>query len=114
MGDFTRYITKNGDRWDSIAWNAYGDVAKQKDIMDANPDVALLTAFGDGITLILPIIPEVNTQASLLPLWKQDEETVILGTNILTIQSADPTGPKATGDGSGDGFDYLLDLTITS
>lgn len=67
----TNYITKNGDRWDLIAWRAYGDITKQKEIIEANTDIALVVEFEEGITLKLPIIPEVNTQTSLLPPWKQ-------------------------------------------
>lgn len=116
MGDFTRYITKNGDRWDSIAWAAYGDVAKQKDIMDANPDIALLTAFGDGVTLILPIIPEVNTQSSLLPPWKRDGNNTEVTINVLITERADQSlkSSRRGGLDFDDEFDYNFDLVISS
>jgi phage tail protein X len=67
----TNYITKQGDRWDLIAWKAYGDITKQKEIIEQNPDIALTVEFDEGITLKLPIIPEINTQESLLPPWKR-------------------------------------------
>jgi phage tail protein X len=69
--DFTNYITKQGDRWDLIAWKAYGDITKQKDLIELNPDIDIVVIFDEGITLLLPIIEEVNTQDSLLPPWKQ-------------------------------------------
>lgn len=65
------YITKQGDRWDSIADSAYGDVTKMNDVIEANPDIAMVAAFDEGITLKLPIIEDVNTQNELLPPWKQ-------------------------------------------
>lgn len=118
MADFTAYITKNGDRWDSIAWAAYGDITKQKDIMDANPDIALLPSFGDGITLFLPIIPEVKINSGDLPLWKQGDDTTVIEPDILTVESALATPPKTSGGGLGfdddESFDYFLDLTINT
>lgn len=71
MAETTNYITKRGDRWDLIAWKAYGDITKQKEIIEANPDICLVVEFEEGITLQLPIIPNVNTQESLLPPWKR-------------------------------------------
>ncbi len=67
----TPYITREGDRWDLIAYRAYGDITKQKDIIELNPDIALVSRFPDGVTIILPIIPEADTQTSNLPPWKR-------------------------------------------
>lgn len=67
----TPYITKRGDSWWFIAWKAYGDVTKMKDIMDANPDIALVVMFDEGVTINLPIIPETETQTDDLPPWKR-------------------------------------------
>lgn len=71
MANTTPYITREGDRWDLIADRAYGDVTRQKEIMEANPDIALFTVFREGITIQLPIIPESETQTSNLPPWKR-------------------------------------------
>lgn len=71
MADTTTYITSEGDRWDSIADKAYGDVTKMDKIIDANPDLALVAEFRDGVTITLPIIPESETQTSNLPPWKR-------------------------------------------
>jgi phage tail protein X len=67
----TPYITRDGDRWDLIADKAYGDITKQKDIIELNPDIALVARFPDGVTVLLPIIPEADTQTSNLPPWKR-------------------------------------------
>jgi phage tail protein X len=71
MEETTIYITKEGDRWDTIADKAYGDVSKMDKIIDANPELALVDVFREGITLTLPIIPETETQTSNLPPWKR-------------------------------------------
>jgi phage tail protein X len=67
----TPYITRDGDRWDLIADKAYGDITKQKDIIELNPYIALVARFPDGVTVLLPIIPEADTQTSNLPPWKR-------------------------------------------
>lgn len=66
----TPYITKRGDTWALIAYKAYGDITKMKQVMDANPSIALVVIFEDGITIDLPIIPETETQTNDLPPWK--------------------------------------------
>jgi phage tail protein X len=71
MATTTPYITNSGDRWDTIANKAYGDVTKMKEIIEANPDLALVTEFDEGITILLPIIAETETQAENLPPWKR-------------------------------------------
>lgn len=65
------YITNEGDRWDLIADKAYGDVTKMDKIIEANPDLALVTNFREGVTIMLPIISETETQTSTLPPWKR-------------------------------------------
>jgi phage tail protein X len=67
----TPYITREGDRWDLIADRAYGDVTKMKDIIEANPELSLVTIFSEGVTILLPIIPQADTQTSTLPPWKR-------------------------------------------
>lgn len=71
MADTTAYNTKEGDRWDSIADKAYGDVTKMGVIIEANPDLAIVTSFRAGMTIQLPIIPEAETQTDNLPPWKR-------------------------------------------
>lgn len=67
----TPYITREGDRWDLIADRAYGDITKQEDIIAANPEISCVVQFQEGVTILLPIIPEAETQTSLLPPWKR-------------------------------------------
>lgn len=112
--DFTRYITKQGDRWDLIAWRAYGDITKQKEVMEANRDIMLVNSFDEGYTLILPIIPEVSTQDAQLPPWKRGTVNQSTTTVFLTTPKATATAPKSVGgaDLAFDFFDYSLDANI--
>lgn len=66
------YITTKGDRWDSIAYKAYGDASDFNIIQDANPNVSITDVFEGGVKLIIPIQEEtVNSNLDLLPPWKR-------------------------------------------
>jgi phage tail protein X len=78
----TRYTVKLGDRWDSIAYKAYGDVgnitiedrtiSKIQYLIEANPTLPIAYDLVAGTILNIPIIDVVqNTSDSLLPPWKR-------------------------------------------
>jgi hypothetical protein len=80
----TDYITRTGDRWDLIAWKAYGtfDTIQLDDgtqvnamayIIDNNPDVSVDDILDPGILLQVPIIPStvIPLATDLVPPWKQ-------------------------------------------
>lgn len=80
----TEYITKPGDRWDLIAYKAYGSfgvitladgtqVNAMSYLIAANPDIAIDDVLDEGLLLQVPIIPtsSVQTDDSLLPPWKR-------------------------------------------
>lgn len=41
MSEFYEYITKEGDRWDLIAWQFYTNATLYEPIIKANPDVSI-------------------------------------------------------------------------
>jgi phage tail protein X len=80
----TEYITKPGDRWDLIAYKAYGTVDDitlddgstvnaMSYIAQANPDISLDSVLTEGLLMQIPIVANssVETDVSLLPPWKQ-------------------------------------------
>jgi len=84
MSQFTQYVTLQGDRWDTIAWKAYGTVGQItvpdgrklnafQYIMEENPSVAIYKKFPAGIRIKIPIIEraEILTDTELLPPWKR-------------------------------------------
>lgn len=71
MSNNTRYITKNGDRWDLIAYKSYGDATMIDIIIAANPGVSVDPVLKEGITLNIPIVDEPDVDKSLLPPWKR-------------------------------------------
>lgn len=84
MATTTEYITRAGDRWDLIAYKAYGtvDIIALADgtqvnamsyIIQNNPDVSIEDILDPGLLLQIPIIPStvIPLSADLLPPWKQ-------------------------------------------
>lgn len=68
----TEYITIDGDRLDVIAHKAYGDSAKWREIIEANPDLAIMSVYPAGIRIIIPIDEGVDiVESAFLPPWKQ-------------------------------------------
>lgn len=67
----TKYRTTGGDRWDTIAVKAYGDVSLAKIIIAANPTVPITPVLQGGLELFIPIVPGTTVDKSLLPPWKR-------------------------------------------
>jgi phage tail protein X len=71
MARTTPYTTKSGDRWDTISYAAYGNVKYMRDIIRANPTVALWTEFKGGVTLQIPVKERPEVSKSNLPPWRR-------------------------------------------
>lgn len=71
MAKFTRYTTKFGDRWDTVAYAAYGDVLGMNDIIRANPQVPLYPVFPSGLTINIPVKERPEVTKSNLPPWRR-------------------------------------------
>lgn len=67
----TSYITKKGDRWDLIAFKAYGDANKLGPIIRANPAVPLYDELPGGLTLNIPVMDRPKVSTEQLPPWKR-------------------------------------------
>jgi nucleoid-associated protein YgaU len=67
----TTYITKQGDRWDIVAFKAYGDALRINEIIAANPNVSITDEIAANTILNIPFIPEPTLDAELLPPWKR-------------------------------------------
>ncbi|MEX3690083.1 tail protein X [Paraburkholderia sp. BR14263] len=70
-----RHVTVDGERWDTIAWNYYGDPTAYGRIIEANPAADIKPTLLGGMVLLIPILTadEVDTQQTTqdLPPWKQ-------------------------------------------
>lgn len=71
MSEFYEYITKEGDRWDLIAWQFYTNSTLYEPIIKANPDVSIEPTLKSGIKLKIPVIDQQNTIEFELPPWRR-------------------------------------------
>lgn len=73
MDNFVEYVTKQGDRWDTIAFKAYGDASLINGIIEANTSIVILPILEAGTRVIVPILEsgEIQINSELLPPWKQ-------------------------------------------
>ena len=70
MSEFVTYVTRDGDRWDAIAYEMYGDATAYEPIIAANPSVPIRPALEGGLRLLIPI-RETAANAASLPPWKR-------------------------------------------
>jgi phage tail protein X len=73
VGAFITHITVAGERWDSLAWQYYGDATLISPIIQANPEVPIEAVFEAGLLIGVPLLienPTVQTSADLPP-WKR-------------------------------------------
>jgi hypothetical protein len=71
--NYTEYIAKGGDRWDLVAFYAYGDATKFPEIINANPTVPISVTIPAGTRLLVPVIQTTTATPpqSALPPWKR-------------------------------------------
>lgn len=73
---YTDYVTQDGDRLDLIAWKAYGDPWRWKELLQANPWLPIAAIYPEGLRLIVPVdqattVPSTIETTNNLPPWKQ-------------------------------------------
>ncbi|MDR1311098.1 MAG: tail protein X [Burkholderiaceae bacterium] len=69
---YLTHITKEGERWDWLAWQYYRDVNKMGLILENNTHIPLCDVLPSGVVLRIPIIQ--RDDAALiqeLPPWKR-------------------------------------------
>lgn len=73
MANFVEYVTKQGDRWDTIAFKAYGDASLINGIIEANTSIVISPILEAGTRVIVPILEsgEIQIDSELLPPWKR-------------------------------------------
>lgn len=70
----TQYRTKEGDRWDNIAFEAYGDATAYMQIIRANKGLPITEVLPSGVLINIPIVEdEQSVSEDLLPPWKRGE-----------------------------------------
>lgn len=71
----TKYITRQGDRLDLVAYLLYGDPLRWRELIDANPALPIISEFPAGLELEVPILSagELNSESINLPPWKSQQ-----------------------------------------
>lgn len=66
------HITKDGDRWDLLAWEYYGDATAYEGIVAANPSIKIDPILTSGIKLLIPVLTSAETNSTEgMPPWKR-------------------------------------------
>lgn len=67
------HITRDGERWDGIAWAYYRDVRQTARLLEANPHLAARPALPSGQKVIVPLIERdpAATDPARLPPWRR-------------------------------------------
>lgn len=73
MANFVEYVAKQGDRWDTIAFKAYGDATLINGLIEANTTIVISPILEIGTRIIVPILEQGDIQidSELLPPWKR-------------------------------------------
>lgn len=67
---YLTHITRQGERWDSIAYLYYHDVTQMNRLIEANQHAPITPSLPAGITLTIPLVQQAADTAGLPP-WKQ-------------------------------------------
>ncbi len=69
---YNEYVTKECDRWDTIAMLFYGDATKYEGIIAANPSVPLDPIIPANTVIRVPVLEDSQTVSSEeVPPWKR-------------------------------------------
>lgn len=70
---YKEYTTQEGDTFDALALEMYGEERLAHYIIEFNPDYADVLIFDANVPLRLPIVEDVETPDTLPP-WRRDTE----------------------------------------
>lgn len=75
--DCIEHVVIDGQRWDTLAWQYYGNPFAYGRIIEANPAIDIGAQLPSGVTVLIPVIPlaEVRSSGQIanedLPPWKR-------------------------------------------
>lgn len=70
---YKEYTTREGDTFDALALEMYGEETLAHYIIEFNPDYADVLIFDANVLLLLPIVEDAETPDTLPP-WRRDDE----------------------------------------
>lgn len=71
--EYLDHITREGERWDTLAWHYYGDATRMTPIIEANPQLRILSTLAGGLVVRIPVLedPAPALDEESLPPWKR-------------------------------------------
>lgn len=73
--DAIEHVTRDGERWDALAWRYYGDPLAYGRIIVANPSADIKPTLPAGLLLLIPVLTLEEQAAEQtnedLPPWKR-------------------------------------------
>lgn len=64
------HTTREGERWDSIAWDYYQDVSMMGLLIESNQHIPIMPSLPAGLQMVIPLI-EKPAESQGLPPWKR-------------------------------------------
>ncbi|ERL56131.1 tail protein X [Psychrobacter aquaticus] len=72
---YLQHIASDGDRWDSLSYQYYGNAIAYEQIIIANRHLSITTILSAGQIVFIPIISTPSKQLSdSLPPWLREDE----------------------------------------
>lgn len=69
---FLEHRTREGERWDLLAWDYYGDPLRFEPIIAANPTAPITPMLPSGLRLLIPVFAAEDLPVTAtLPPWKR-------------------------------------------
>ncbi|QOD81896.1 tail protein X [Chromobacterium haemolyticum] len=71
--EYLEHITSAGERWDTLAWEYYGDANLMSPIIEANPQLRILPSLSAGLVVKIPVLEDDDPALAEedLPPWKR-------------------------------------------
>jgi len=66
------HITKQGERWDSLAYKYSGDATRFLPIIEANKTLSPEETFQGGLRVFIPVLDAEPLSVERLPPWKRE------------------------------------------
>ena len=73
MTDYLQHIASEGDRWDSLSYQYYGNALAYEQIIIANRHLTINATLTAGQIIFIPII-DPPPQPKDVPIWLQEDD----------------------------------------
>lgn len=64
-----KHTVKQGERWDSLSYQYYGNAFEYARIIDANPHISFCEVLPVGVEIFIPVLNVKPTNNEQMPPW---------------------------------------------